>query len=186
MDRVRTTLSPESTLLAWFSRKSLRTQCDLSVATKIRASVRSVLLYGCESWTVHVEDERRLEIFDHRCLRTILRMKYTDYVSNEAVRTRSYKVARISQSIQERRLGWFGHVLRHPPRELSSALDPAALPPWRRRKGGQLKTCLDAVRQDMEEVLGPSVFGVRRWSYPGLLPLIVTHRGWLDQTRSQP
>ncbi|VDL96744.1 unnamed protein product [Schistocephalus solidus] len=51
-----------------------------------------------------------------------------DYVSNEAVRTRCNNIVRISQFIHERRLGWFGHVLRRPPRELSSALDPAPLP----------------------------------------------------------
>nr|VZI46974.1 unnamed protein product [Spirometra erinaceieuropaei] len=48
--------------------------------------------------------------------------------------------------------------------ELSvTALDPAPLPHWRRRRGGLFKTCLDTVRQDMEVVLGPSVFGLRRW-----------------------
>ncbi|VDL99075.1 unnamed protein product [Schistocephalus solidus] len=41
-------------------RKCLGTRRDLSVAMKIhvyRASVRLVLLYGCGSWAVRVEDE---------------------------------------------------------------------------------------------------------------------------------
>nr|VZI49593.1 unnamed protein product [Spirometra erinaceieuropaei] len=57
-------------------RKCLWDRRDLSIATKIRvyrASVRSVLPYGCECWTLRVEDERKLEVFDHHCLRTILR-----------------------------------------------------------------------------------------------------------------
>nr|VZI16340.1 unnamed protein product [Spirometra erinaceieuropaei] len=56
-------------------RKCLLNRRDLSIATKIRAyraSVRSVLLYGCECWALRVEDERKLEVFDHHCLRTIL------------------------------------------------------------------------------------------------------------------
>ncbi|VDL99502.1 unnamed protein product [Schistocephalus solidus] len=74
---------------------------------------------------------------------------------HEAVRTRYNNIARISKAVQERRLRWFGHVLRCTPHELSStALDPAPLPIWRRRRGGQLKTCLDVVRQDMGAVLG--------------------------------
>ncbi|BHF78953.1 hypothetical protein SprV_0602207000 [Sparganum proliferum] len=158
-------------------RKCLWNRRDLSIATKIRvyrASVRSVLLYGCECWALRVEDERKLEVFDHHCLRIILRVKFTDFVSNETVRARCDNIARITQAIQERRLKWFGHVLRRPPQELSvTAFDPAPLPNWRRRRGGQFKTWLDTVRQDMEVVLGPSVFGLRRW-----------RREWVELSRS--
>nr|VZI49151.1 unnamed protein product [Spirometra erinaceieuropaei] len=158
-------------------RKCLWKRRDLSIATKIRvyrASVRSVLLYGCECWALRVEDERKLEVFDHHCLRIILRVKLTDFVSNEIVRARRDNIERITQAIQERRLRWFGHVLRRPPQELSvTALDPAPLPHWRRRRGGQFKTWLDTVRQDMEVVLGPSVFGLRRWQ-----------REWVELSRS--
>ncbi|VDL95198.1 unnamed protein product [Schistocephalus solidus] len=103
-------------------RKCLWTRRDTSVATKIRmylASVRSVLLYGWECWALCVEDERRLEVFDHRFLRTILRVKYTDHVSNEAISNRCDNIARVSQAIQEKQLRWLGHVLRCPPHELS-------------------------------------------------------------------
>ncbi|BHF62381.1 hypothetical protein SprV_0200536300 [Sparganum proliferum] len=168
-------------------RKCLWNRRDLSIATKIRvyrASVRSVLLYGCECWALRVEDERKLEVFDHNCLRIILRVKFTDFVSNETVRARCDNIARITQAIQERRLRWFGHVLRRPPQELSvTSLDPAQLPHWRRRRGGQFKTWLDTVRQDMEVVLGPSVFGrsVVRGNQLGYreypLPRIVARRG---------
>ncbi|BHF65289.1 hypothetical protein SprV_0200829900 [Sparganum proliferum] len=117
-------------------RKCLWIRHDPSIATKIRvyrASVWSVLLYGCECWAVRVEDERRLEVFDHHCLRTTLRVKFTDFVSNETVRARCDNIAMITQAIQERRLRWFGHVLRRPPQELSvTALDPATLPHWNR------------------------------------------------------
>ncbi|BHF78033.1 hypothetical protein SprV_0602114300 [Sparganum proliferum] len=158
-------------------RKCLWIRRDLSIATKIRvyhASVRSVLLYGCECWALRVEDERKLEVFDHHCLRTILRVKFTDFVSNETVRARCDNIARITQAIQERRLRWFGYVLRRPPQELSvTALDPAPLPHWKRRRGGQFNTCLDTVRQDMEVVLGPSVFGLRCW-----------RREWVELSRS--
>nr|VZI50017.1 unnamed protein product [Spirometra erinaceieuropaei] len=86
-------------------RKCLWNGRDLSIATKIRvyrASVRSVLLYGCECWALRVADERKLEVFDHHCLRIILRVKLTDFVSNEIVRARCYNIARITQAIQER------------------------------------------------------------------------------------
>ncbi|BHF85307.1 hypothetical protein SprV_1002847000 [Sparganum proliferum] len=156
-------------------RKCLWNRRDLSIATKIRvyrASVRSVLLYSCECWALRVEDERKLEVFDHHCLRIILRVKFTDFVSNETVRAHCDNIARIIHAIQER-LRWFGH-LRRPPQELSvTALDPAPLPHWRRRRGGQFKTWLDTVRQDMVVVLGPSVVGLRRWQ-----------REWVEPSRA--
>nr|VZI45314.1 unnamed protein product [Spirometra erinaceieuropaei] len=151
-----------------------RGYCLMDRIRVYRASVRSVLLYGCECWALRVEDERKLKVFDYHCLRTILRVKFTDFVSNETVRARYDNIARITQAIQERRLRWFVHVLRRPPPELSvTALDPAPLPHWRRRRGGQLKTWLDTVRRDMEVVLGPSVFGLRRW-----------RREWVELSRS--
>nr|VZI38120.1 unnamed protein product [Spirometra erinaceieuropaei] len=157
--------------------KCLWIRRDLSIATKIRvyrASVQSVLHYGCGCWALRVEDERKLEVFDHHCLRTILRVKFTDFVSNETVGARCDNIVRITQAIQERRPSWLGLVLRRPPQELSAtALDPAQLPHSRHRRGGQFKTWLDTVRQDMEVVLGPSVFGLRRW-----------RRQWVELSRS--
>nr|VZI41748.1 unnamed protein product [Spirometra erinaceieuropaei] len=84
--------------------KCLWIRRDFSIATKIRVyrtSVRSDLLYGCECWALCVEDERKLEVFDYHCLRTILRVKFTDFVSNEAVRARCDNIARINQAIKK-------------------------------------------------------------------------------------
>ncbi|VDL85616.1 unnamed protein product [Schistocephalus solidus] len=63
-----------------------------------------VTCQGCECWFIGVEDERKLKAFDHLCLRAILRVKNTDYVSNATVRIRCENIARISQAIQGRRL----------------------------------------------------------------------------------
>ncbi|BHF81278.1 hypothetical protein SprV_0702440800 [Sparganum proliferum] len=55
-------------------RKCLSIRRDLSIVINIRvhrASVRTVLLYGCECWALRVEDERKLKVFDHDCLRNI-------------------------------------------------------------------------------------------------------------------
>uniref|UniRef100_A0A0V0J5B2 Uncharacterized protein n=1 Tax=Schistocephalus solidus TaxID=70667 RepID=A0A0V0J5B2_SCHSO len=92
------------------------------------------------SLRLRVEGERILEVFYHRYLRTILRVNYTD-----ASKMRQPTGVAISQgypqAIQERRLMWFGQVLRRPHHEFSAtALDPAPLPNWGRQRGSQLKT----------------------------------------------
>ncbi|VDL96997.1 unnamed protein product [Schistocephalus solidus] len=155
------------------SRKCLWTQPGNSMTTTIRvycASVWSVLLYGCECCVGRVEDKCKLEVFDHRCMRTtILPVKYTHLVSKETDRTRCVNLVRISQIIQRRRLTWFGHVLRHPsycPRSGTATQLEAP-------QGDLAQTWLDAVRQDMEVVLGPSAIGHRRWL-----------REWIELSRS--
>ena len=48
----------------------------LSKSTKIRifkSNVRAVLLYGCESWRMTKGDEARLDTFQHKCLRRLLK-----------------------------------------------------------------------------------------------------------------
>ena len=51
----------------------------------------------------------KLNVFQSRCLRTILGVKWQDHVSNETVRLR----CSVAQLVRLRRLGWAGHVIRH-------------------------------------------------------------------------
>ncbi len=56
-----------------------------------QAVVRSILLYGCETWPVRVADERRLEVFDNDSIRRILRVRRRDCVPSVELRRRSCK-----------------------------------------------------------------------------------------------
>jgi hypothetical protein len=58
----------------------------LSIKTKLRifnACVKSVLLYGYETWYVTRNIERKLQSFINRCLRSILRVWWPKIISNE-------------------------------------------------------------------------------------------------------
>ncbi len=48
--------------------------------------VRTILLYGCETWPLRVEDQRRFEVFDNGYLRRILGRRQSDRVSCNALR----------------------------------------------------------------------------------------------------
>ncbi|VDO61046.1 unnamed protein product [Schistosoma margrebowiei] len=77
--------------LAFTNLRHLWRRRDIRLSTKGRvycAAVRSVLLYGSETWLVRVEDIRRLLVFDHRCLRNIARISWDHRVSNTVVRKR--------------------------------------------------------------------------------------------------
>ncbi|VDP44585.1 unnamed protein product [Schistosoma curassoni] len=52
------------------------------------ATVRSVLIYGSETWPLRVHDTRKLLVFDHRCLRNIASVCWDHRISNSEVRHR--------------------------------------------------------------------------------------------------
>ena len=56
-------------------------------------------------------DERRLDVFLHKCLRRILKIYWPVKITNEEVRRRA-ETHPISEIIKQRRWRWIGHVLR--------------------------------------------------------------------------
>ncbi len=68
---------------------SLWSRPEISRRTKGRvyeSVVRTILLYGCETWPLRVEDQRCLEVFDNDCLRRILGRRRRDRVPCEVLR----------------------------------------------------------------------------------------------------
>ena len=64
----------------------------LSRKTKItifKTNVVAVLLYGCETWRMTKEDEYKLNVFQHKCLRKILKAYWPMKISNVEIRERS-------------------------------------------------------------------------------------------------
>ena len=82
-----------------------------------KALVLSILLYGCESWTLTAELEKKIQAFEMKCLRKLLNISWTEHKTNELVR---YQVE-LAVSTQEpllatakrRKMQWYGHVTRH-------------------------------------------------------------------------
>ena len=105
---------------AFASLRHLWRRRDISLRLKGRvyaASVRAVLLYGCETWPLRAEDMRRLSTFDNRCLRSIARVWWQQRISNDEVRRRvlGERGKDIRTLISDQSLRWLGHVLRMPP-----------------------------------------------------------------------
>ena len=55
----------------------------------MRSLVISIFLYACESWAFTAELEKRMQAFEMRCYRRLLKILYKDHVTNEEVRRRS-------------------------------------------------------------------------------------------------
>jgi len=58
----------------------------IKLTTKVRLMkdlVWPVAIYGCESWTIKKRNEQRIEAFEMKCLRKILRVSRTQNKTNE-------------------------------------------------------------------------------------------------------
>ena len=61
---------------------------DITLPTKVRlvkAMVFPVVMYGCESWTVKKVEHQRINAFELRCWRRLLRVPWTARRSNQSI-----------------------------------------------------------------------------------------------------
>ena len=67
-----------------------------------KSIVRPVLLYGCETWKIIESDERKLESFQFKCLKRIMRVFWPNIVSTDDLNKLTQN-NRISQEVKKRR-----------------------------------------------------------------------------------
>ena len=87
---------------------------SLHLSTKIqvyRAVDISTLLCDAETWVLYRKQIRPLKRFHRRCLRSILSIKWQDYVSNEEVLKKA-SLPSIESILLQVQLRWACHVLR--------------------------------------------------------------------------
>ena len=114
-----------------------------------KSNVLSTLLYGAESCKMTKTISHKLEVFQNKCLRRILRIYWPQTISNYELRRRT-GTEPITQQVRRKRWKWTGHVLRMPP----AALPRVALrwtPDGRRKRGRPKETWRRTVEKEMKE-----------------------------------
>jgi len=82
-----------------------------------RTIILPVVLYGCETWSLTLREERKLRVFENMVLRRIFGPR-RDEVTGEWRRSHNeelndfYSSPNIVRVIKSRRLRWAGHVAR--------------------------------------------------------------------------
>ena len=120
---------------------------DMSRELKVRffiATIESILLYGCEAWTLTQSMEHSLDGTYTRMLRKALNVHWSSHTPNEVLYG---ELPRVSNKIACRRLQLAGHCYRHP--ELST--QPLVL--WEpchghRGRGRPRATYTDTLKRD--------------------------------------
>ena len=90
--------------------------CDKRMPVKLkgkvyRTVVRPAMLYGAETWATTKRQESRIEVNEMRMLRWMYGVTRKDKIRYENIRGTT-KVVQASRKITERRLKWYGHVMR--------------------------------------------------------------------------
>jgi hypothetical protein len=82
-----------------------------------RTIILPVVLYGCETWSLILTEERRLLVFENRVLRRVFGPKRDEITGewrklhNEELR-HLYSLPNIVRAVKSRRMRWAGHVAR--------------------------------------------------------------------------
>ena len=87
---------------------------DITLSTKIhlvKAIVFAVVMYGCESWTIKKAEHRRIDAFELRYWRRLLRVPWTARRSNQSILKEISPEYSLEGLMLKLKLQYFGHLM---------------------------------------------------------------------------
>ena len=124
---------------------------DITLPTKVRlvkAMVFTVVMYGCESWTVKKAECRRIDDFELWCWRRLLRVPWTARRSNQSIPKGISPGTSLEGMMLKLKLQYFGHLMRRVD-SLEKTLMLGEIG-GRRRRGRQRTRWLDGITDSMD------------------------------------
>ena len=88
---------------------------DITLPTKIhlvKAMVFSVVMNGCQSWTIKKAEHRRIDAFELWCWRRLLRVPWTARKSNQSIIKEISSECSLEGLMLKLKLHYFGHFMR--------------------------------------------------------------------------
>ena len=80
-------------------------------------------LYGAETWGLRESERKKLNVFEMRCLRSMIGVTRRDRVRNTVIRERTGVNVELSGRADESVLRWFGHTKRMDESEINKESD---------------------------------------------------------------
>ena len=87
---------------------------DITLPTKVclvKAMVFPVVMYGCESWIIKKAEHRRIDAFELRCWRRLLRVPWTARISNQSILKEISPEYSLEELMLKLKLQYFGHQI---------------------------------------------------------------------------
>ena len=87
---------------------------DITLPTRVRlvkAMVFPVVMYGCESWTVKKAERGRIDAFELRYWRRLLRVPWTARRSNQSILKEISPGCSLERMMLKLKLQYFGHLM---------------------------------------------------------------------------
>ena len=88
---------------------------DITLPTKVhlvKAMVLPVVMYGCESWTIKEAEGQRIDAFELRCWRRLLRVPWTARRSSQSILEEINTEYSLEGLMLQLKLQYFGHLMR--------------------------------------------------------------------------
>ena len=114
----------------------------------VKTMVFTVVMYGCESWTVKKAERRRIDTFELWCGRRLLRVPWTARRSNQSILEEISPGCSLEGLMLKLKLQYFGHLMRRV--DLLEKTVMLGGTGGRRRRGRQRMRWLDGITNSMD------------------------------------
>ena len=114
------------------------------------ACVRSRMLYGSETWALTLDLERRMDLAEKRMIRRMCSATLRDRCSGDQLRS-MFGLLRAGEVMRNRRLRWFGHVVRKDDQDWAKAIYKTWNVPGPRPTGRPRKTWNATLMEDLRK-----------------------------------
>ena len=87
---------------------------DITLSTKVclvKAMVLPVVMYGCESWIIKKAEHRRIDAFELKCWRRLLRVPWTARRSNQSILKEISPECSLEGVMLKLKLQYFDHLM---------------------------------------------------------------------------
>ena len=128
---------------------------DIALPIKVclvKAMVFPVVMYGCESWTIKKAKCRRIDAFELRCWKRLLRVPWTARRPNQSILKEISPGCSLEGLMLKLKLQYFGHLMQRAD-SLEKTLMLGGIE-GRRQRGRQRMRWLDGITDSMDMGLG--------------------------------
>ena len=123
---------------------------DVSLDLKLRlfnSYVVPIFTHGSEWWILTNHMENRLDACENRWLRRIMRITYTDRITNDTIRQRTQQLP-VSNRLRQMQLIWLKRVIRMKDNRLTKSVHQWK-PTGKRSRGRPNKRWMDCIEEDL-------------------------------------